>query len=71
MGFDNNASSYNALSESATSQLAKAINGTGQVSDADAAALVKALPLITDSAEEAETKFASLRARLTTAQQNT
>lgn len=70
VGMDNNASSYNALAESSTSQLAKAINGSGQVSDADAAALVKALPLITDNPQVAAAKFASLRQRLATSQQN-
>jgi len=71
VGLDDNAASYNALAESATSQLAKAINGGGQVSDADAAALIKALPQITDNPEKAAALFAALRQRLQNSQQNT
>lgn len=69
-GFDDNAAAYNSLAASATSQLAKAINGSGQVSDADAAALIKALPLLTDNPAVAAAKFRALRERLSVSQQN-
>lgn len=70
-GMDDSAASYEALASSSTSQLAKAINGGGQVSDADAAALIRALPRITDSPQVAATKFAALKERLARARQNT
>ncbi len=70
-GINSEVASYNALANSATSQLAKAINGGGQVTDADAAVIIQALPKITDSPEVAATKFAALRQRLLNARQNT
>ncbi|THG30672.1 hypothetical protein [Naasia lichenicola] len=69
-GLDDNAAAYTSLAESATSQLAKAINGSGTVSDADAAALIKALPQLTDNPRVAAAKFAALRARLQGSQSN-
>lgn len=69
-GLDDSTAAYEALASSATSQLAKAINGGGQVSDADAAALIAALPKVTDSPDVARTKFAALKQRLATARQN-
>lgn len=70
VGLNNPTEAYNALAESSVSQLAKALNGSGQVSDADASAIVKALPLITDSPQVAQTKFAAIMQRLQSAQQN-
>lgn len=70
-GLNDGVQTYNNLAESSVSQLAKAINGGGQVSDADAAVLVKALPQVTDSPQVARAKFEALRQRLVTAQQNT
>lgn len=70
-GLDGNAQTYNDLSASSVSQLARALNGGGQVSDADAAVVIQALPKITDSREVAARKFAALRARLEAARQNT
>lgn len=69
-GFDSNVASYNDLSASAQSQLAKAINGGGQVSDTDALLIANALPKITDSPETARMKLAALRQRLQASRQN-
>lgn len=71
LGLNGGVQTYNDLSASSVSQLAKAINGGGQVSDADAAVIVRALPLVTDSPEVAQAKFNALRQRLLVAQQNT
>lgn len=71
MGLNNETASYEALAASTVSQLARALNGGGQVSDADAAVVIQALPKVTDSPEVARTKFMALRARLQAAQQNT
>ena len=70
-GFDGNTQTYNDLAASSVSQLARALNGGGQVSDADAAVVIQALPKITDSKEVAARKFAALKARLQAARQNT
>lgn len=70
-GLAGDVQTYNDLSASSVSQLARALNGGGQVSDADAAVVIKALPRITDSAEVATRKFAALRQRLQAARQNT
>lgn len=70
-GLEGNAQTYNDLSASSVSQLARALNGGGQVSDADAAVVVQALPRITDSPDVAARKFAALRERLQNARQNT
>lgn len=70
LGFNNNAATYNALSASTVSQLAKALNGGGQVSDTDAAVITQALPRITDTPQVAQAKFQALKARLAAAQQN-
>jgi len=70
-GLDGNTQTYNDLSASSVSQLARALNGGGQVSDADAAVVIRALPKITDSPEVASKKFAALQARLQMALQNT
>lgn len=71
LGFNDQAATYNALSASSSSQLARAVNGGGQVTDADAAVIIKALPQLTDSPEVAAAKFAALRQRLQTAHNNT
>lgn len=71
LGIDSNAKIYNDLAASSVSQLARAINGGGQVSDADAAVVVQALPRLTDSKEVAAAKIAALRQRLSTARDNT
>ena len=70
-GMDDNTATYEALAESSVSQLAKAINGGGQVSDADAAVIIKALPRVTDSPQVARRKFAALKERLVKARDNT
>jgi hypothetical protein len=69
-GLDGNTQTYNDLSAASVSQLARALNGGGQVSDADAAVVVQALPRITDNKDVAARKFAALRARLMAARQN-
>lgn len=69
-GLDGNTQTYNDLSAASVSQLARALNGGGQVSDADAAVVVQALPKITDNKDVAARKFAALRARLMAARQN-
>lgn len=71
LGVNDGVQTYNDLSQSSVSQLAKAINGGGQVSDADAAVIIKALPRVTDSPQVARAKFDALRQRLQVAQQNT
>ena len=71
LGLNGGVQTYNDLAASSVSQLAKAINGGGQVSDADAAVIVRALPQVTDTPEVARAKFEALRQRLQTAQQNT
>jgi hypothetical protein len=71
LGLDNNAKVYNDLAASSVSQLARALNGGGQVSDADAAVVVQALPRLTDTKEVAAAKIAALRARLENARNNT
>lgn len=71
LGLNGSVQTYNDLAQSSVSQIAKAINGGGQVSDADAAVIVKALPQVTDSPEVAQAKFNALRQRLQVAQQNT
>lgn len=71
MGMSGDVQTYNDLSSSSVSQLARALNGGGQVSDADAAVVIQALPKITDSPEVAARKFAAIRARLQNAMQNT
>jgi hypothetical protein len=70
-GLNSNVQTYNDLAASSVSQLAKALNGGGQVSDTDAAVVIQALPKITDSPQVARNKFNALKARLQTAQQNT
>lgn len=70
-GLEGNTQTYNDLSASSVSQLARALNGGGQVSDADAAVVVQALPKITDSPAVAARKFAALRERLAASRQNT
>lgn len=71
VGLNNNTQTYNDLSASSVSQLARALNGGGQVSDADAAVVVQALPKITDNPTVAANKFKALRKRLEAARQNT
>lgn len=71
VGMNDNAQVYNDLAASSVSQLAKALNGGGQVSDTDAAVVIQALPRVTDSPQVARAKFAALKARLSAAQQNT
>ena len=70
-GLSGDVQTYNDLAASSVSQLARALNGGGQVSDADAAVVIQALPKITDSPEVAQRKFAALKARLDAARQNT
>lgn len=70
-GLNDTGQAYNDLSKSSVSQLARAINGGGQVSDADAAVLVQALPRLTDSREVAAQKIAALKQRLAVSRQNT
>lgn len=70
-GFDDSSQTYNDLASSSVSQLARALNGGGQVSDADAAVVVKALPRITDSPEVARMKFMALKQRIEAARGNT
>lgn len=70
-GTNAKAQSYADLAGSSVSQLAKALNGGGQVSDTDAAVVVKSLPSITDSPEVAAAKFKELKRRLEVARQNT
>lgn len=70
-GLEGNTQTYNDLAASSVSQLARALNGGGQVSDADAAVVIQALPKITDSPDVAARKFQALRARLSAARQNT
>lgn len=70
-GFNAPTQTYNDLAASSVSQLAKALNGGGQVSDTDAAVIVQALPKITDSPQVARAKFAALKQRLQNARQNT
>lgn len=69
-GLNSEVSAYNDLSASAQSQLAKAINGGGQVSDTDALLIANALPKITDSPETARVKLDALKARLMASRQN-
>jgi len=71
VGANDNVASYNDLSASASTQIAKAINGGGQVSDADAAVIIRALPRTTDSPAVARAKFAALKERLENSRQNT
>lgn len=71
IGWDDQTQIYNDLAQSSVTQIAKALNGGGQVSDADAAVIVQALPRVTDSPAAARAKFEALRARLMNAQQNT
>lgn len=71
LGLNDTVASYEALAASSVSQLAKAINGGGQVSDADAAVIIQALPKINDSPQVAATKFRALKERLAAARQNT
>jgi hypothetical protein len=71
VGLNGETQTYNDLAASSVSQLARALNGGGQVSDADAAVVIKALPRVTDSPAVAQAKFAALMARLQAAQQNT
>lgn len=71
VGLNNDAATYNALAASTVSQLAKALNGGGQVSDADAAVIVKALPRLQDNPQVAQAKFQALIQRLQNAQMNT
>ena len=61
---------YKAAASSAETQLAKAINGGGQVSDADAAAIRDLIPSITDTPQRAKEKFRTLTERLQVARQN-
>jgi hypothetical protein len=70
-GLEGNTQTYNDLAASSVSQIARALNGGGQVSDADAAVVIQALPKITDSASVAARKFAALKARLEASRQNT
>lgn len=70
-GMNGDVQTYNDLANSSVSQLAKAINGSGQVTDADARAIVSALPQITDSQTVAQTKLNALRQRILTSRQNT
>lgn len=69
-GLNNNVDLYNAQAESTITQLAKALNGGGQVTDADARVVINALPKVTDNADVAAAKFAALRQRLQLSQQN-
>lgn len=71
VGMNDNGQVYNDLAASSVSQLAKALNGGGQVSDTDAQVVIQALPRITDSPAVAQAKFNALKARLAAAQQNT
>ena len=68
---NSNAGAYMDLAGSAETQIAKAIAGGGQVSDADAAAIRKAIPQLTDTPEQAAIKFRDLKARLSNARNNT
>lgn len=70
-GLNGDVQTYNDLAASSVSQLARALNGGGQVSDADAAVVIQALPKVTDSKEVAQRKFAALRNRLQNALYNT
>lgn len=70
-GLNNNVDVYNSQANSTITQLAKALNGGGQVTDADAAVVINALPKVTDNPEVAAQKFAALRQRLQVAAQNT
>ena len=70
-GLNGDVQTYNDLAASSVSQLARALNGGGQVSDADAAVVIQALPKVTDSPEVAARKFAALKDRLQNAMQNT
>ena len=70
-GMNGDVQTYNDLAASSVSQLARALNGGGQVSDADAAVVIQALPKVTDSPEVAARKFAALKDRLQNAMQNT
>lgn len=69
-GFNDNVQTYNDLAQSSVTQIAKALNGGGQVSDADAAVVIQALPRVTDSPRVAQAKFQALRQRLQNAQRN-
>jgi hypothetical protein len=71
VGMNSGTQIYNDLAASSVSQLAKALNGGGTVSDTDAAVVIQALPKITDSPAVAQAKFNALKARLAAAQQNT
>lgn len=70
-GLNNNVDLYNTQAGSTVTQLAKALNGGGQVTDADARVVIDALPKVTDNPEVAAQKFAALRQRLQVAAQNT
>lgn len=70
-GLNNNADLYNSQANSTITQLAKALNGGGQVTDADARVVINALPKVTDNPEVAQQKFEALRQRLQVAAQNT
>lgn len=70
-GLNNNVDLYNTQAGSTITQLAKALNGGGQVTDADARVVIDALPKVTDNPEVAAQKFAALRQRLQVAAQNT
>jgi hypothetical protein len=69
-GLNSNAQIYNELSNSSVTQIARALNGGGQVTDADAVVVIQALPKITDSPEVAQAKFNALKQRLAIAQEN-
>lgn len=70
-GINGDVQTYNDLANSSVTQVARALNGGGNVTDADAAVVIQALPKITDSPEVARAKFNALRERLLTARQNT
>lgn len=72
-GLDKNASVYNSLAQASVTQIAKALagSGAGTVSDADARVIIAALPTLTDTPQEAQTKFNELRQRLQVAKYNT
>ncbi|MBM4644761.1 hypothetical protein GS464_20085 [Rhodococcus hoagii] len=70
-GLDDNTQTFNELAGSSVTQLAKALNSGGQVTDADAEVVISALPKVTDSPQVAQQKLQALKARLLTARQNT
>jgi hypothetical protein len=71
VGANNNVDLYNSQLNSSLTQLAKAVNGGGQVTDADAKAFIDSLPRVNDNPEVAAQKFAELRRKLQVAAQNT